>query len=682
MNVERSGDAAATNVATLGDATGHLTCVPAPDWVEFGAYPPEAPEPDHAYVDNGLHRLLSESTVTLRGAGSAVHLHTVQRVLTRVGAEKASNFAVEFDPSHERIEVHSIRVLRAAERFEHARAERFQYLRRETKLERHALNGRITATLLVPDVRVGDLLELSLTQYSNNPVLEGKYAAWMAFNWFAPWQSSRHRLLRPLERSVHRREYNRIPSPIVEVREGVERSTWTLAEPRRQAAEEFTPPWLIQVPSIQFSEFSQWSDIARLFAPLYVSSEIPATLAAALDQIAATHPEPADRAAEWLRFVQRELRYFALSLGEGGLVPRSLEHIWSNRFGDCKDATRLYVAGARRLGLDACAALTSTTHAPGLCDFIPSPTVFNHCIVRLRLNGTTYWLDPTFQPQQGRLEKIFQPHIGWALPLTEESTQLEAMPEGDPVHYGHCEIDVHFGPKPGSPATLRQEIHYFSSAADTLRHRIDDEGATKLAEQMLKELRVTWPDLTETAPLRLVDDPADNHLTTIYQYEIRNCWSPPDAKGRSGFRITEGALARELNPLKSTERNQPLYLGRPRKLTWLARLHMPCLWSGNGWSRVLRERGLTFINLLTIEDRSVRVSRELMISAMAIGAEHAPPYNEFVGKLREGTITLYSGTSFGKIRPRVGTFLRTHRLGWRFALFLLWSAYVVWLMLH
>jgi transglutaminase-like putative cysteine protease len=106
--------------------------------------------------------------------------------------------------------------------------------------------------------------------------------------------------------------------------------------------------------------------------------------------------------------VQHQLRYFALALGEGGLAPRELSAIWESRFGDCKDATRLFVAGAIQLGIDACAALTSTTHGMVLNEFLPSPTVFNHCIARLRLNGETYWFDPTMPKQEGRLDRIYQ----------------------------------------------------------------------------------------------------------------------------------------------------------------------------------------------------------------------------------------------------------------------------------
>jgi transglutaminase-like putative cysteine protease len=176
-------------------------------------------------------------------------------------------------------------------------------------------------------------------------------------------------------------------------------------------------------------------------------------LSAELERIAREYPNPADRAAEWLRFVQRQLRYFALALGEGGLVPRALDVIWTSRFGDCKDAARVFAAGARKLSIDACAALASTTHGLALGDFLPSPAAFNHCIVRLRLDGKTYWLDPTMPRQEGRLDLIYQPHAGWALPLTPEAT-LERLKDHEPVHYRHSEGALIIGPKLDSPAAL------------------------------------------------------------------------------------------------------------------------------------------------------------------------------------------------------------------------------------
>jgi transglutaminase-like putative cysteine protease len=196
------------------------------------------------------------------------------------------------------------------------------------------------------------------------------------------------------------------------------------------------------------------------------TADVPDGLTTEIDQLAAAHGDPAKRAAGWLRLVQQKRRYFALSLDEGGLKPRGLEAIWSNRFGDCKDDALLYVAGARRMGLDAYAALVSTTHGLALNDFAPSPSVFNHCIVRLRLDGVSYWLDPTAPVQSGSLPNIYQPHGGWALPLTCETMQLESLDRSVPLHILHAEDELSFGPKQQSPARLRKHIDYFSWTAD------------------------------------------------------------------------------------------------------------------------------------------------------------------------------------------------------------------------
>ena len=160
--------------------------------------------------------------------------------------------------------------------------------------------------------------------------------------------------------------------------------------------------------SVQFSEYEDWAEVARPFAPYYVAA-LPSELEAAVDKIAADDVEHLYARWNGCDFVQRELRYFGLSLGEGGYVPRPLDEIWRTRFGDCKDAVLLYVAGARRLGLDACPALVSATHGPLLDQFLPSPTVFNHCIARVRVGGHSYWLDPAMRAQFGDLDVVAQP---------------------------------------------------------------------------------------------------------------------------------------------------------------------------------------------------------------------------------------------------------------------------------
>jgi hypothetical protein len=570
--------------------------------------------------------------------------------MTRAGAERAAHFVAEFDPAYERLEVHFIRVRRGDDFVEHAKPGAFQTFRRETNLERLVLNGRLTASLLIPDVRVDDIIEVGITMYGSNPVLGGLYAGWVAFDPFNPFLEVRHRLVRPPARKVSVKEFNDPPPREVAVMDGVEDSVWRMVGQKRRENEELTPPWRLLAPALQFSEFSSWNDVARLFAPFYESAVIPDALAAEIDQLAAVHEDPAEFAAEWLRFVQQRLRYFALSFGEGGFVPRGLEAIWASRLGDCKDAAQLYIAGARRTGLDTCAVLVSTTHGMALDSLLPSSNVFNHCIVRLRLYGVSYWLDPTIQTQSGSLDHIFHPHTGWALPLALETVQLEKLGNEAPLHCLDLQDEIRFGPKRESPATLHRYIDHYFWAADFVRGRLANEGTNGYAKDMFQ---ANWPGIVETAPVEIRDDPVKNCFTTVLTYEIRDCWKPAGA-GRLSFGIADVTVAGELAPLRGTQRQADIYLGRPRKTTHVVRMDMPCRWAGHGWFHEHQAPGVTYSNRLDMEGRTIVSSKELVVDAWSMPAGQAKAYHEVVGKLRENVLAIWGRERFGKIRPLTG----------------------------
>lgn len=655
----------------FAEALGAVRCTPVPDWVEHNAYLLHVPEGEDSFVAAGVVRLLQDVQINLSNSEQAWHSCTAQRVLTRAGAERIAHFVADFDPSFERLEVHFIRILRGEERIEHARPDGFQFFRRETNLERLALNGRLTASLLIPDVRVDDIVEIGLTLYGSNPVLGGKFASWAVFDPFNPWLETRRRLLRPQTRDISVKLLNDPPKGETSSNETAHDSRWHLVGQTRQEAEALTPPWLILSPAIQYSEFKNWQEVASLFAPLYDSPCIPDTLAQDIDQLAKTNGDPAQRAAEWLRFVQQKLRYFALSLGEGGLAPREVETIWSNRFGDCKDAARLYVAGARRMGLDACAALVSTTHGPTLKQILPSPLLFDHCIVRLRLNGISYWLDPTSLLQSGDLQTIFQPHFGWALPLTSETTQLEELSSQPPLHHLHYEDEFRLGPKSNSIAKLRRDIDYSFWAADSMRNRFAGEGSAEYSKEMLKDLQMTWPDVSETEPLVINDDPVKNCLTVTLNYDIANAWRQLENGKRLSFTLTDNVIGGHLMAINGSHRRTDIHLGRPRKLTSHVYMHMPRRWHGLGWSQTYEVPGIDYKNRLTIDGRTINYSKELTIKEWGIPAEHATAYNQLASELLKNQTGILAREWFGKIGPTSIRWQLYFRIIWGFFILIL-----------
>jgi transglutaminase-like putative cysteine protease len=649
---------------------GTIRVVPIPGWVEHAPYRPLTLESEDACVANGICRLLYDCQFELSRPDFGRHYRTVQRVLTRAGAERVAHFITDFDPAYERLEINFIRIVRRQEYIEHAKPDAIQTFRRETELERLVLNGRLTASLLIPDVRVDDIVEIAVTVYGSNPVLAGKVSAWTAFDAFSPWLECRYRMLRPVEREVFIKAFNAPPEPGTLERDGIEISQWSLVGQRRREPEDFTPPWAILSPTLQFSEFRNWNEVARLFAPLYENIEVPAALALEVDRLAAEHQEPAERAAKWLQFVQHELRYFALSFGEGSLAPRGLDAIWTSRFGDCKDAAMLYIAGARRMGLDVCAALVSTTLGLTLDHFLPAAALFNHCIVRLRLNGLSYWLDPTTPMQSGSLENIVQPHAGWALPLTLDTERPEKMGHDTPFHLLNLQEDVQFGARRDTPAKLRRRFEYFFGAADTMRHHLANEGTAEYAKRILKTLQGPWPGIVETAPVEIRDDQEKNSVTATFAYEIHDCWKAIEG-GRLRFEIVDPVVAGELGALPRTQRQTDIYLGRPRKITRHVRMEMPYGWDGEGWDRVCEAPGLRHTDRLNLSKRQITSAKELVIDTWSIPAANAEDYNRVASELRDNLLTIWARERFRKIRPPTGGQLISAASAW-------WIFIAVW----
>lgn len=258
---------------------------------------------------------------------------------------------------------------------------------------------------------------------------------------------------------------------------------------------------------------------------------------------------------------------------------------------------------------------------------------------------------------------------------------LEQLNADEPIVYRQTEEVFRLGPKPDSPTQLSVRVNYYSFAADAIRHRLENEGHSKLGEQIINELRGTWPDLTQTTPMQIDDDLEANHLVAIFHYEIRNGWKPIPGKKRVGFKVTAGSIATELNPLKNVQRRADVYLGRPRKATWEARLLMPQQWSGNGWNHVSNAAGIHYSNKFIVARSVVHLQREMSISQWSLPASEAGSYQDLVAKASENLVTLFGRIAFGRVRPAAGgllNLLSLNRNPLRKIWLLLWSLYVLW----
>lgn len=100
------------------------------------------------------------------------------------------------------------------------------------------------------------------------------------------------------------------------------------------------------------------------------------------------------RIAEAFEYV-RNMRYVAIELGFGGLIPTKPAEVIRRGYGDCKDKSALLIAMLREMGIKAYPVLVLTSNEGKIDTSFPLMD-FNHMIVKVRTSDDkTIWLDPT-----------------------------------------------------------------------------------------------------------------------------------------------------------------------------------------------------------------------------------------------------------------------------------------------
>ena len=151
----------------------------------------------------------------------------------------------------------------------------------------------------------------------------------------------------------------------------------------------------VHPPSPRAVSYSDFSPFIRLsgyqshieFAQIYkektkAMSTVTPTVRKLADQITQGITEPKEQARALYNWVSREIRYVAISLGDGGYVPHFADSIIRNRYGDCKDKNALLVALLSAKGIEASSALINSGSSYVLPNLVTLST-FNHVITYL-----------------------------------------------------------------------------------------------------------------------------------------------------------------------------------------------------------------------------------------------------------------------------------------------------------
>jgi len=310
------------------------------------------------------------------------------------------------------------------------------------------LDGNLTAVLRVPDLRVGDEIEFGATIRTSDPTL-GKNGAGLLF--LAPEPSPGRYLLRLSWEEQSKPTVKPTSEMAAVAQQSGNAINYRFDNPGSLAPPKDAPPRYKWQRIVEYSTFNDWQGISRLFFPIYADASRlnpKSALKQEAARIAATRTTPLDRAAAALKLVQQDIRYIYVGLNGGNLTPTSADETWKRRYGDCKAKTVLLLALLRELGVEAEAVLVNNNiDLDGLGERLPSPRMFDHVLVRARIDGKAYWLDGTLPAVAPPMVEPVIPYQ-WLLPLTGPGSGLEQIswtPAARPDEISLYEIDAREG---------------------------------------------------------------------------------------------------------------------------------------------------------------------------------------------------------------------------------------------
>lgn len=421
MGIKRFGLLASVVFAGNAHAEDKPVIAPAPAWVKPVTLPTDG-------KDDGqpVRILLSDQQIDLTPGRPTMFTEFEAKIQTPQGLA-VGNISVPWRPETDVLTIHKLVIRRGDKVIDVlASGQTFTVLRRETNLETATLDGVLTANIQPEGLQVGDIIDLAMSVTSRDPVLKN-HVEEMAGAWNGVAIGRAHlRLQWPAELKLRLRQTASYP-----ILKPVKAGTTTSVEFSADNLQPISPPkgapprYQLQR-IVEASDFASWADLGALMAPLYdKASAVPAsaTLQTEIARIRVGSSDPLARTQAALTLVQDRVRYVALAMGAGGLVPADAEATWTRRYGDCKAKTALLLAILHALDIKADAVAVNAIGGDGIDARLPMVGLFNHVLVRAQIGARTYWLDGT-RSGDASLDRLTVPAFGWGLPLVASGAQL------------------------------------------------------------------------------------------------------------------------------------------------------------------------------------------------------------------------------------------------------------------
>jgi hypothetical protein len=444
-----------------------------------------------------------------------MYFHDVNKIIDKVGVEQFSELKFIYNPSHETIALHTLRLYRDGKWFDRLQTSRYQLIQREAELEDNLYSGRLTLVYFLSDLREQDIVEYAFSCYGNNPVLHPYHEGHLYFQGGVAVEKIYYRILTNPTQPLFFKPFHTEQEPTLF---GPNEWVWEVTASKEFEQEPWTPYWYNPLERVQLTQFGSWREVVSHILPFYSQHsqlhENPEALALVQEWQAASSDKGV-QALMALRFVQDQVRYFGFVEGIGATKPAPAHETFERRSGDCKGKTLLLQALLGMMEITSSPVLIAHD-IKDLNTYLPTLTSFTHVVLQIQMGDNVYYVDPTITLQGGSsLAETYFPDFGWGLVLNQGTESLTPLPR-------------YHVPNPTTISTLirltspemtesQTTFLFYGQRAEIRRRELQHLGVKKFAESYSQELPKKAKPLSIP---EVADDRARNIFSLSFSYQL------------------------------------------------------------------------------------------------------------------------------------------------------------------
>jgi hypothetical protein len=432
------------------------------------------------------------------------------------------------------------------------------------------------------------MIDYAYTISGDNPVMSGKFDEVIDLEPGDFVKRLRVRLLWPQKRKLSIQPHNTDIQPKITAGEEMEYQ-WERRDVAPIEGEDRVPGWYFSGAWVEVGEFENWSDVVAWGLPMYrPDGAMSPELQSRVDAIARDSASAEARLLAALRFVQDEIRYLGIEMGQYSHQPTLPAKVLARRFGDCKDKALLLTTMLQALGIDAAPALVNSRSGKAVDSRQPSPYVFDHVIVNVRLAGQTYWRDGTRTFQRGGLKQFYNPTFAKALVLRPGVAALEDITSPALASPTIFATERYVVSSLTAPVALTVTTVYTGEDADEMRYFVSRTSPENLGKQYLNFYAEDSPQIEASGLPQIADDESTNTLTVTERYSIPDFWK------NDVHQVNANRIVEEVGKPRVSKRSMPLRVRYPLNIRQRIEIEMPEPADAETDSRSFRDSAIAF----------------------------------------------------------------------------------------